>query len=172
MASFQKRRGRNRLVGRLMDLAVGDIAPGGWGIGAFQGKRVYIRGAVPGDRVRARVVRQERGRIEARVEQVVSEGRSRIPTRCEHFSVCGGCLWQDLDYADQLALKKGIVATKTRVLATDVLAIAPTKDRVLAVIRKVAIQPDRPKLPKIAGRERGSLKNRYTPSVMVVKSAR
>ena len=48
------------------------------------------------------------------------------------------------------ALKKGMVATRKSVFATDVLAIAPTKVRLLIVISMVDIQPTQSKLKNIA----------------------
>ena len=96
-------------TGRVLRLEVTGIAPGGWGV-AQEGKgRYFVWGGLPGDRVEARVVRRERGRVEARVERLLEGRIPRIDPRCQHFAVCGGCLWQDLAYDDQLVLKKGIV---------------------------------------------------------------
>ena len=95
--------------GARLRLTVSGVSPEGVGIARYHGRPVYVRGALPGDVVEARVEKRERGRIEARVEQVVTQEIQRIVPKCEHFSVCGGCLWQNLEYVDQLALKKQIV---------------------------------------------------------------
>ncbi len=95
--------------GAVVRLEVTGIAPGGAGVAQDGKRRYYVRGGLPGDRVDARVVKQEGGRIEARVERLLESRVERIEPRCRHFGICGGCLWQDISYADQLALKKGIV---------------------------------------------------------------
>jgi 23S rRNA (uracil1939-C5)-methyltransferase len=59
--------------------------------------------------VDAQVVKRERGRVEAVATRRMDNKVKRITPPCRHFSVCGGCRWQDIDYRDQLALKKGIV---------------------------------------------------------------
>ena len=113
-ASRPKRKstGTNRSVcpGEILRLELTGIAPGGLGTVQEGGRRFYVWGGLPGDLVDARVVKLHRGRVEARVERLPGSRIRRIAPRCRHFAVCGGCLWQDLAYADQLDLKKGIVA--------------------------------------------------------------
>ena len=105
--------------GSNLRLEVTGIAPGGVGV-ADQGRvRYYVRGGLPGDVVDARVVSQERGRTEAVVARRVRSRIARIAPRCRHFEVCGGCLWQDIDYSDQLALKKEIVQHSFREAGID-----------------------------------------------------
>ena len=96
-------------VGKEIEVTVTGIGPGGWGIVGGRGHRLFVRGGLPGDRVLARVMKRERGRVEARVVRLIAGAIERISPRCAHFQVCGGCLWQDLNYADQLILKKEIV---------------------------------------------------------------
>ena len=96
-------------AGSILRLEVSDIAPGGVGVAQEGGLRFFVRGGLPGDVVEAQVVKRERGRIEAVVVRRMHSEIKRIAPPCRHFSICGGCRWQDLDYRDQLALKKGIV---------------------------------------------------------------
>ncbi|MSS71857.1 MAG: 23S rRNA (uracil(1939)-C(5))-methyltransferase RlmD [Candidatus Latescibacteria bacterium] len=95
--------------GSTLRLEVTDIAPGGIGVAEAGNRRYHVRGGLPGDLVEAQVVKQERGRVEAVVIRRLQSRIARVEPRCRHFGVCGGCQWQDLAYADQLALKKGIV---------------------------------------------------------------
>lgn len=90
-------------------LKVTGIAPGGVGVAQAGGLRFFVRGGLPGDVVEAQVAKRERGRIEAAVAQRMDSKIKRIVPPCRHFSICGGCRWQDIDYRDQLALKRGIV---------------------------------------------------------------
>jgi 23S rRNA (uracil1939-C5)-methyltransferase len=81
----------------------------GDGLAYVGGKEVALRQTVPGDRVEAVIGRKRKGRFEARVEKFLEFGAERVPAVCEHFGICGGCRWQDLDYADQLHVKEGMV---------------------------------------------------------------
>ncbi|MDA0747795.1 MAG: 23S rRNA (uracil(1939)-C(5))-methyltransferase RlmD [bacterium] len=88
---------------------------------------VAVRGALPGDRIEARVrrVQNRRRRAEARVEGLVSEGVPRVVPRCSHFKVCGGCLWQDVPYEAQVQLKTDMVTTCLREVGIEVVLDEP-----------------------------------------------
>ena len=124
MASRTLHRRKKRWVGQKMEVIVNDMAPGGWGVIAHNGQRIYVTGALPGDRIFARVVRQTRGRLEACVERFLSGALKRVAPRCEHFSICGGCLWQHIDYPDQLSLKKAMIVFCFREAGIDTKCVA------------------------------------------------
>lgn len=85
------------------------LAAAGDGVGRHQGFAVFVPYAVPGDRLRVRV--REVGSRHARAEivSVVEPGAARVEARCRVFGRCGGCLWQHVAYAEQLARKRRIV---------------------------------------------------------------
>ena len=90
---------------------------------AYVGQRaVVVRQSVPGDRVAARIVKKRKGQFEADVEEFLTEGYKRQEPRCAHFGHCGGCRWQELPYAAQLAVKEQMIAAA---LATSGLALPP-----------------------------------------------
>ncbi len=66
---------------------------------------VIVPHATPGDEVDARFIKRDRGRRVTQLETVTVPGPDRIAAACPHASVCGGCLWQHLDYPAQLRLK-------------------------------------------------------------------
>jgi 23S rRNA (uracil1939-C5)-methyltransferase len=68
-----------------------------------------VPNTIPGDRVKAALVKVHKNHLEARLEEVVEASPLRIAARCKHFGVCGGCTWQNLAYADQLKFKEQIV---------------------------------------------------------------
>ncbi|MDP6777840.1 MAG: 23S rRNA (uracil(1939)-C(5))-methyltransferase RlmD, partial [Candidatus Latescibacteria bacterium] len=111
----RKPRGRSTAKpGQLLRLEVTDIATGGAGEARFGRTRCTVWGGLPGDVVDARVDRLEGGFATTRVEQVVESTIDRIEPRCGHFGICGGCIWQDVDYETQLSMKGRFV---TRCLA-------------------------------------------------------
>jgi 23S rRNA (uracil1939-C5)-methyltransferase len=67
---------------------------------------VFVRGGLPGDRVRARVTKVKRGFAEAAAEAVLEPSAERVAAPCRHFGVCGGCRFQDLAYEAQVASKE------------------------------------------------------------------
>jgi 23S rRNA (uracil1939-C5)-methyltransferase len=73
--------------------------------GGRGGYVVFVAGAVPGDRVRARVVKRKKGFAEARLLEVLDPSGLRTDPRCEYFDACGGCKWQHVAYPAQLDMK-------------------------------------------------------------------
>ncbi|MEE2754020.1 MAG: 23S rRNA (uracil(1939)-C(5))-methyltransferase RlmD [Candidatus Latescibacterota bacterium] len=97
--------------GNVVEFNVERLNGKGIGVGTYSGYEVAVRGAIPGDRVRAilRRVKNRRREGEARIVERVGEKVARIDPSCAHFGVCGGCLWQDLAYLDQVELKEQLV---------------------------------------------------------------
>jgi 23S rRNA (uracil1939-C5)-methyltransferase len=95
--------------GLSLDLTVDRLAYGGQGVARHEGFVVFVRGAVPGDRVRATIVKRKPRYAEARLDEVLSASPLRRGAACGHVGDCGGCEWQTLDYAAQLELKQSQV---------------------------------------------------------------
>ncbi len=85
------------------------LAHGGRGVARYGELVVFVTRSLPGDRVRARVTKFKRRYAEARMVELLSPGPGRVEARCAHFGVCGGCAWQDLEYAQQLVHKQSQV---------------------------------------------------------------
>jgi 23S rRNA (uracil1939-C5)-methyltransferase len=83
-----------------------DLSHDGRGVARLQGKAVFIDGALPGERVRFRVLRRRRQMDEAGLVEVLVASPDRVVPRCAHFGVCGGCALQHLSPAAQLAVKE------------------------------------------------------------------
>ena len=84
-------------------LEVDSIAQGGRGVARANGYVVFVSGALPGDRVRARVTRAKRTFGEAEAVEVVHPSADRVADRCLHAGdPCPGAPWQGLPYERQL----------------------------------------------------------------------
>ena len=70
-----------------------------------EGKTVFVAGALPGERVRYRIVRRRRRHAEAQLLEVLEAAPERATPPCPHFGVCGGCALQHLKPEAQLAAK-------------------------------------------------------------------
>lgn len=77
----------------------------GTGIAEVEGLPVYIKNAVPGQKVRARVTKKRREYAEAKVLEVLENVNHAVEPKCPHFDACGGCTTQFLPYENQLELK-------------------------------------------------------------------
>jgi 23S rRNA (uracil1939-C5)-methyltransferase len=93
-------------TGEELELRIDSLAYGGNGVARHDGFVVFVRGGLPGDRVRARVTKVKRGYAEAGAQAVLEPSADRVEAPCRHFGVCGGCRFQDLAYEAQLAAKE------------------------------------------------------------------
>jgi 23S rRNA (uracil1939-C5)-methyltransferase len=88
-------------------LDVDTLAYGGRGVARSNGYVVFVSGALPGDRVRARLTKSKRAFAEARAVKLIRPGADRVPDRCVHGGEpCPGAPWQGLAYERQLAHKR------------------------------------------------------------------
>jgi tRNA/tmRNA/rRNA uracil-C5-methylase (TrmA/RlmC/RlmD family) len=71
---------------------------------------VMVAFALPGERVRVRVFRNHANYSEADLVEVLDPSPQRIEPRCPLFGRCGGCQYQNLEYAEQLSWKRRQVA--------------------------------------------------------------
>ena len=69
-------------------------------------KVIFVPFAVPGDVADIEVFKQKKSYCEARVIKINSYSDKRIEVKCPHFTYCGGCKWQMLDYSWQLKYKQ------------------------------------------------------------------
>ena len=91
--------------GEELELSIESLAYGGNGVARHDGFVVFVRGGLPGDRVRARVTKVKRGFAESVASSLLEPGPDRVVAPCRHFGTCGGCRFQDLAYDAQLMQK-------------------------------------------------------------------
>jgi 23S rRNA (uracil1939-C5)-methyltransferase len=92
--------------GETLELSIEDLAFGGEGVGRADGYVIFVRGGLPGDRLRVRLV-EARGRFgRAAIEAVLVASPDRVEPPCPYFGRCGGCRLQHLAYPAQLAFKE------------------------------------------------------------------
>jgi 23S rRNA (uracil1939-C5)-methyltransferase len=92
--------------GDTVDLDIGTLAYGGQGVARLEDFVIFVRGAVPGDRVRARISKRKRNHAEAQLLEILTPSPRRIAAVCPHTADCGGCEWQTLSYDAQLEFKE------------------------------------------------------------------
>ena len=92
--------------GQEIELAITTSGFHGKSIARKDGLVFFVSGAVPGDRVRAVVLKRKRNFVEAALTELLEPSEHRIEPRCRHFGTCGGCRWQNLNYQRQLVEKQ------------------------------------------------------------------
>ena len=77
----------------------------GWGVGSL-GSPVEVVGGVPGDILSVELGRKRKGKRQGWLRSVLHPSALRVVPACPHVPECGGCVWQQMDYAAQLRLKQ------------------------------------------------------------------
>ncbi|PJI06890.1 MULTISPECIES: 23S rRNA (uracil(1939)-C(5))-methyltransferase RlmD [Clostridium] len=90
----------------IKEFLIEDIEFPAVGITHFNDKKVYIKGAVPGQKVTARISKIRKGKIDAKLKEIIENVPDAIKPSCPDFGVCGGCIHQFLTYEKQLQLKE------------------------------------------------------------------
>lgn len=101
---------RPAAVGPAIELEISGLSHDGRGIGRNGGKTTFVRGALPGERVLAKVDKQERRFDEAHAVEVLQASAKRVQPTCRHFGTCGGCSLQHMDHNAQIAHKQQVLA--------------------------------------------------------------
>jgi len=100
------------LLGQEVEVEIGPVAHGGHCVARHQGRVVFVRHALPGERVVARVT-EDGGRAYCRADavRVLRAAPDRVPAPCPHAGPgrCGGCDWQHATGEAQRRLKAAVV---------------------------------------------------------------
>lgn len=90
----------------LVVVTIEDIGSEGFGIGRVDGFALFVKDAVVGDTVEARIVKPNKKYAYARLEKVLKPSPFRVEPKCAYHRKCGGCQLQALSYEKQLAFKQ------------------------------------------------------------------
>ena len=91
---------------QLIRVEITDIGSDGEGIGKIDGFTFFIKDAVIGDVVEAKVMKAKKNYAYARLEKVVTPSSFRVEPKCAFARSCGGCQIQAMSYEKQLAFKE------------------------------------------------------------------
>jgi tRNA/tmRNA/rRNA uracil-C5-methylase (TrmA/RlmC/RlmD family) len=109
------------LVGERFEVLVGPVAHGGFCVARHEGRAVFVRHALPGERVVVEVTEgQAKDRyLRADAVEVLQASADRVPAPCPYAGPgkCGGCDWQHASPEAQRALKAAVVEEQLRRLA-------------------------------------------------------
>lgn len=101
--------GEQMKKGEIIEVIIDDIKFPNKGVSTFNGKNVVIKGAIPGQKISARISKIRHGVIEAKTLEVIKKAEYEKEPNCKHFSECGGCSYQNVPYEKQLEIKSNQV---------------------------------------------------------------
>lgn len=89
----------------LIELKIEDMGVDGEGIGRLDGFTFFVKDAVIGDTVEAKIMKLKKSYGYARLIKVLAPSKLRREPKCAHARRCGGCQLQAMDYEAQLEFK-------------------------------------------------------------------
>lgn len=90
----------------IVTVTINDIGSDGEGIGKVDGFTLFVKDAVIGDTVEAKIVKSKKHYAYARLEKVITPSSFRVEPECKFHRQCGGCQIQAMSYEKQLEFKQ------------------------------------------------------------------
>jgi len=93
----------------VVEVSIADIGITGEGIGKVDGFPLFIKDAIIGDVVEAKVIKSKKNYAYAKLTKIIEPSPYRVPPRCPYARQCGGCQIQEMAYQKQLEFKQNKV---------------------------------------------------------------
>lgn len=90
----------------IVTVKIEDIGTEGEGIGKVDGYTLFVKDAVVGDLVEAKILKPKKNYAYARLEKVLEQSPHRVEPKCAFHRQCGGCQIQAVSYERQLQFKQ------------------------------------------------------------------
>jgi len=134
-----------------VELTIDTLSNQGDGVGRVGNWVVFVPYSLPGERVRARIYRNDKNCSMADLAAVLEPSSSRVEPQCPMFGYCGGCQYQHLQYGEQLKWKTAQVADLLRLQANLELPINPAipSPRIYGYRSKITPHFQKPKEAKM-----------------------
>ena len=91
------------------DIEITDLNNLGSGVGHIDGKTVFVPGAVDGDTLRVKIIKDASDYAVAKIEEIINPSLHRAESACPVSRRCGGCVYRNITYSHELELKRGYV---------------------------------------------------------------
>lgn len=98
--------------GQTIELEITDMTDDGKGLGRLSGLAIFVAGAVPGDKVSASITRLKKRYAFAETITLLEASAARVQPPCPYYQDCGGCSMLELNYDEQLRIKRKNIITK------------------------------------------------------------
>ncbi|WP_432665792.1 23S rRNA (uracil(1939)-C(5))-methyltransferase RlmD [Wukongibacter baidiensis] len=95
--------------GQLVEVEIKDMEFPAKGIGELDGKKIYVKNALKGQKVKVRIKKNRKEYAEGKLVEVVGTAHYESESFCDHFGLCGGCARQTVPYETQVQIKTDLV---------------------------------------------------------------
>ena len=82
----------------------------GDGVVRIEGRAVFVKGLIDGERCRVRILRAGRNAVYGKIEELLTASPHRVEPECPAYGKCGGCALRHMDYQEELSFKRRRVA--------------------------------------------------------------
>ncbi|RQD67356.1 MAG: 23S rRNA (uracil(1939)-C(5))-methyltransferase RlmD [Tindallia sp. MSAO_Bac2] len=106
-------------------VVIEDLTHQGEGVGKIEGFPLFIAGAVPGDKVKVKIIKLKKNFGLAELVKIIKPSEDRVSSICQYHNLCGGCQTLTLDYEAQLVFKEKRVKDALRRIGKIDTAIKP-----------------------------------------------
>lgn len=106
MARYFKAAKKKPLDNTPVEVMIDSLSHDGRGLARVNGKALFVEGALPGEKVRAKYSNQKSKFAEAMTLEVLQASPQRVTPDCPHFDLCGGCQLQHLAAESQIEIKQ------------------------------------------------------------------
>ena len=101
---MEKQKKRREIL--IENIEIIDTASKGKSIAKHDGRVIIVEAAVPGDICDINVFKKKKKFWQAKINKTHVFSKKRTEPKCDHFGVCGGCKWQNMQYKFQLEFKQ------------------------------------------------------------------
>ncbi|PKK14657.1 class I SAM-dependent RNA methyltransferase [Thermomonospora sp. CIF 1] len=103
----------------VLELDIEAVANGGWCVARHEGRVVFVRHTLPGERVKAKVTERTRKFLRADAVEILRASPDRVDPPCPFAGPgrCGGCDWQHVALPAQRRLKAEVISEQLARLA-------------------------------------------------------
>ena len=84
---------------------IDSLAFGGMGIARYNNIVIFVKNGIPKQKLKVLIIKKNKTYFEAKILEIISQSKYYQEPICEHFSYCGGCSFQNLDYQIQTQQK-------------------------------------------------------------------
>lgn len=113
----------------ILEFDISDYGMNGEGVAKFGDYTVFIKGALKGEKVRAKISFVKRSIAYADATEILVPSPARVKPPCNRFGRCGGCDMLHIDYAEQLRIKRNALKTvlrKNAAIDAEVAEVVPS----------------------------------------------
>lgn len=94
----------------VIEVNIDKLSFGGEAIASHEGREVYVKGAIPGQKAKVLVKRIKKDKVEGKLLSILEKSPYETEEVCNHYGLCGGCSLLSLTSQKQLELKASQLA--------------------------------------------------------------